>query len=111
MSQQEKQKEQKPAEWSEEDEKVYEYLKGGFEYATNNPELLTSRLSGKNNATIRDFKNFIDKLKFLRPQPSWKPSEEQMDRLSSIIAALRKDYCDDMADFLASIYHNLKKLM
>lgn len=44
-------------------------------------------------------------------QEMWKPSEEQMDRLSSIIAALRKDYCDDMADFLASIYHNLKKLM
>ena len=41
----------------------------------------------------------------------WKPSEEQMNRLSSIIAALRKDYCDDMADFLASIYHNIKKLM
>ena len=41
---------------------------------------------------------------------SWKPSEEQMDRLFSIVAALRKDYCDDMADFLANLYADLKKL-
>lgn len=40
----------------------------------------------------------------------WKPNEEQMDRLFSIVAALRKDYCDDMADFLASIYKQLKAL-
>lgn len=40
----------------------------------------------------------------------WKPSEEQMDRLFSIVAALRKDYCDDMADFLASLYKQLKAL-
>lgn len=59
----------------------------------------------------------IDWLKSLRPDSykncnsRWKPSEEQMNRLSSIIAALRKDNCDDMADFLASIYHNLEKLM
>jgi hypothetical protein len=46
-----------------------------------------------------------------RKQPSWKPSEEQIDRLFSIVAALRKDYCDDMADFLASLYKQLKKLM
>lgn len=46
-----------------------------------------------------------------KKEEHWKPSEEQMDRLFSIVAALRKDYCDDMADFLASIYHNLKKLM
>lgn len=49
-------------------------------------------------------------LKSLRPQPHWKPSEEQMDRLVSIVAALRKDDCDDMADFLAEIYHGLEKL-
>ena len=48
------------------------------------------------------------RLKSLRP--SWKPSEEQMDRLVSIVAALRKDDCDDMADFLAEIYHGLEKL-
>ena len=40
----------------------------------------------------------------------WKPSEEQMNRLFSIVAALRKDYCDDMADFLANLYADLKKL-
>ena len=49
-----------------------------------------------------------DKLKSLKP--SWKPSKEQMDRLFSIVVALRKDYCDDMADFLANLYSDLKKL-
>lgn len=40
----------------------------------------------------------------------WKPSDEQMMRLTSIVAALRKDFCDDMADFLASLYKDLQKL-
>ena len=78
-------------EWSEEDEKVYEYLKGGFEYATNNPELLSSRLSGKNDATIQDYKNFIDKLKFLRPQPKQELSEGDkkiLDNVSQILIGL-----------------------
>jgi hypothetical protein len=52
------------------------------------------------------FKKRIDELAF--DEPSWKPSEEQMDKLFSIVAALRKVCCYDMADFLESIYHNLK---
>jgi len=78
-------------EWSEEDEKVYEYLKGGFEYATNNPELLSSRLSGKNDATVQDYKNFIDKLKSLRPQPKQELSEGDrkiLDNVSQILIGL-----------------------
>ena len=49
-------------------------------------------------------------MKLQQEQPHWKPSDEQMDRLVSIVAALRKDSCDDMADFLAEIYHGLEKL-
>jgi len=52
-----------------------------------------------------EVKNWLKSLK-----PHWKPSEEQMDRLFSIVAALRKDYCDDMADFLTDLYADLKKL-
>ena len=55
--------------------------------------------------------NILDAFEGKESRKDWKPSEEQMGRLFSIVAALRKDYCDDMADFLASIYHNLKKLM
>ena len=46
----------------------------------------------------------------LNKKLKWKPSEEQIDRLFSIVAALRKDYCEDMADFLASLYKQLKAL-
>ena len=98
----------KPAAWSEEDEKVYEYLKDGFEYATNNPELLSSRLSGKNDATIQDYKNFIDKLNSIRPQPRWKPSEEQMKLLSKTINTLRNIGCGYLAENLESIREHLK---
>ena len=93
----ERQKEQKPAEWSEEDEKLRRNLMS----------LLANMRGGR--ITEETYQKYYPWLKSLRP--SWKPSEEQMNRLSSIIAALRKDNCDDMADFLASIYHNLEKLM
>lgn len=94
-------KEQKPVEWSEEDEKMRWNLINAF--------------TDKNNSKVDEFMGLraskaeiLDFLKSLRP--SWKPSEEQMDRLVSIVAALRKDSCDDMADFLAEIYHGLEKL-
>ena len=41
----------------------------------------------------------------------WKPSEEQMNRLLSIVAALRKNCYDETVDFLASLCNDLKKLM
>jgi len=91
----EKQKEQK-AEWSEEDEKLLDAM---IDMATNSLyEPLCPR--GK----------MIALLKSLRPKPQWKPSEEQMNDLDFIITALRKDYCDSMADFLESLYHDLQKL-
>ena len=92
------QKEQKQ-EWSEEDEKdmahIIRILDDCYAY-------------GKHDLSKTDHENLVNKLKSLRP--SWRPSEEQMDRLFSIVAALRKDYCDDMADFLASLYKQLKAL-
>ena len=52
----------------------------------------------------------LDTFEGKESRKNWKPTEEQMDRLVSIVAALRKDNCDDMADFLAEIYHGLEKL-
>ena len=86
--------------WSEKDEEMrnalWNLLK--IQYAQDYSMTCVGIKAGK----------FRDWLKSLCP--SWKPSEEQMNRLFSIIAALRKDYCDDMADFLANLYADLKKL-
>ena len=61
-----KQKEQKPAEWSEEDEKdmahIIQILDDCYAY-------------GKHDLSKTDHENLVNKLKSLRP--SWKPSEEQ----------------------------------
>ena len=87
-----KQKEQKPVEWSEEDESIL------------------------NNITAYGYLN-IDDLEWLKDLPNrfslrlhWKPSEEQMNRLSSTIAKLRNDGFDYMAENLESIRDGLKKL-
>jgi hypothetical protein len=131
--------EQKPAEWSEKDEtsiavKNPEAYKIGFadgeayakeqaDWSEEDDVMLDkvcclinpgTKLTDDNADYCVELKQWIFSLRerILKSlKPSWKPSEEQMDRLFSIIAALRKDYCDDMADFLASIYEQLKKLM
>lgn len=87
-------------EWSDEDEEVIKLI----ESATWDGEKLTQGEAGVVRRWLKDLPNRFS----LRPH--WKPSEEQMNRLASIITALRKDYCDDMADFLASLYHYLEKL-
>ena len=86
---------QQKSDWSEEDEKTINGEYAGY---------IGSKNWGKSSMLF----SIVDKLKSLRS--FWKPSEEQMDRLFSIVAALRKDYCDDMADFLANLYADLKKL-
>ena len=65
----EKQKEQKPAEWSEENEKIITRLISYFE---------SFRIAGvATKWEGLDIQEVITLLKSLRP--SWKPSEEQMD--------------------------------
>ena len=63
----EKQKEQKPAEWSEEDEKMIEQIR----------RIVFGDGSVKNG----EREKIHDWLKSLRPQPHWKPSEEQLNAL------------------------------
>lgn len=61
--------------------------------------------------TIDDILAYLEKQKEPSPQPHWKPSRDQMSRLFSITIELRKNDYDRAADFLASLYHDLKKLM
>ena len=93
----EKQKEQKPAEWSEEDERHIENIK----------------------ALIRDYRKgpfkedidwMLERLKSLRPQPHWKPSEEQMDALKESSTSWMNETMGN-AKILESLYEQLKKLM
>ena len=78
----EKQKEQKPAEWSEEDVE----------------RLAKIRMS--KSGTLKSEMEFYrqgarDAFKSLRPQPHWKPSEEQVEALNKVIenhsSLLKKD--------------------
>ena len=100
----EKQKEQKPAEWSEEDEKKVSSLLA---------MLTTMRQLNSNGSLVgiyskRDREKKFDEienwLKSLRPRPSWKPREEQMSALLWCIAHLGG------ADrrVLAELYEHLK---
>jgi len=98
----EKQKEQKPAEWSEEDEKNWNaYI-----------ERLKSEFNKTPNVVLWDDINWLEALherfKSLHPQPHWKPSEEQMKSLSTAYR-LGKLGKTDM-ESLQSLYEQLKKL-
>lgn len=105
----EKQKEQKHAEWSEEDEDIRDTIIRDLKH-------LGGDIVNVNPA----YKEEIDWLKSLRPQPHWKPSDEQMEALKCAV--------EDVAKFskrggrqvelenepyysaLHSLYEDLKKL-
>lgn len=89
----ERQKEQQPAEWSEEDEKML----ASFLHKVEVCDLLTN----KENVWI------VKRLKALRPQPHWKPSEEQMWALD---VALENFYDQNDKAALNSLKIDLQKL-
>lgn len=82
----------KPAEWSEEDENKIESIKG---------LITTGRFADTN--TIRTIWKLLDSL---RPQPHWKPSEEQMQALKHAYSMINGQAGTD----LANLYYDLKKL-
>ena len=88
-----KQKEQKPAEWSEEDE---EMLLSAIEYVQTYPAHRQS---------------VVNWLKSFRPQPHWKPSEEQMEALMRTITWLVEKGNHTDSSTLADLRRNLQKLM
>lgn len=102
----EKQKERKPADWSEEDESHLNYITCHLEYLRD----YDKSYQGYEDKSIllRD----IAWLKSLRSRPkisdNWKPSEEQMDTLQIAYKEMRNI---EMRSTLLSLYNDLKKLM
>lgn len=89
----------KKAEWSEEDDRV-------FEFAIARVEIYERDFLHGNN-------EMSERLKALHPRPSWKPSEEQMKALELVVNFLkpRKDtYEPKKITELESLYEQLKKL-
>ena len=91
--------EQKPA-WSEEDERVIDdavyYLK-----RYNNLETTQGEFNKQYVLAV------IDKLKSLRPQPQWKPSEEQLKTFEYYLDA---DISNKDREVLFGLYKQLKQL-
>ena len=73
----------KPAEWSEEDRKMLDAIIKRYSFPI---ETDFSVFVGEDN--LKDMREELGWLKSLRPQPHWKPSEEQMTALNEMI-----DYC------------------
>lgn len=84
---------QKPAEWSEEDKHCIHQL-----------ILFCENCMQQDSEAIR----CATWLKSLRPQPHWKPSEEQMKALED---AFRKDGGNEYRKIINSLYNDLQKLL
>jgi hypothetical protein len=92
--------EQKPAEWSEEDENALKYIH----------ELISYGYSMKfmDAQTAHDMREWVNKS--LRTQPHWKPSEEQMKALKRTILLANFGAEKERQDAMSSLYDNLLKL-
>ena len=90
----EKIKEQKPAEWSEEDLKWAEEIRLALLYYSNDKPFIEELTNWFNN--------------HIQPNPHWKPSEEQMIYLKEAINKF--DFCDAENAGLQALYEQLKKL-
>ena len=94
----EKQKEQKPAEWSEEDERLLTKLMSFVDI-----ECFDRECNGK---------DVIDWLKSLRP--SWKPSEEQIQALEYVVSSIPPNYLKEqkyVMTLIGQVIQQLKKLL
>lgn len=92
-------REQKPAGWSEEDEKMRKSIINDLENAETDDEDVQKELN-----------EMVAWLKSLRPQPHWKPSKKQIDALNSIILTGSFSYVGQTQD-LISLKDELKKLL
>jgi hypothetical protein len=97
----EKQKEQKPAEWSEEDSKRYVSIRTTLETSA----VLSKEDYDANVVWLRDL---VNAKKYSGPKPSWKPSDEQMEALRR--ASTNEYVSAEQFDILVSLYEQLKKL-
>ena len=86
-----KQGEQKPAEWSEEDERMFNSALWHVKNSCGN--------GGKNSGEFEVY----NWLKSLKDRYAWKPSDEQMDALETAVSSLQ-------STALESLYQRLNKL-
>lgn len=97
----EKAQKQKPTEWSEEDEKMVDIA----EQCATNRDFTFS--------TIDEQVSFLSWLKYLRSRAlgiHWKPTKEQMNKLSFAIKLYIDDLGEAAAKPLEDLYEELKKL-
>lgn len=97
-----KQKEQKPAEWSEEDEEMLNSCISSIEESKEN------RYAYKETDGDTSYDYEIAWLKSLRP--SWKPSEHQMSMLLAVINDPNNAGSESCHLSFKSLYNDLKKL-
>ena len=96
-------------EWSEEDEKCIKDIINCLKYLEMNDT--ERQYNGDRNVNPRHYADMIAKLKSLRPQPHWKPSDEQMEALRLSF----EEAFDDAGDcnryrILKSLHEHLKNL-
>ena len=105
----EKQKEQKPAEWSEENEERLDSIIESYKELLKDYKAChdIDYIPYNSNTVIRNVVDDVNFLKSLRPHHSWKPSEVQMEALSDAYAEARTF---KMADILESLHQDLEKL-
>ena len=110
-------KEQKPAEWSEGEEKMWVhdddlFLDTAKMIVEDSPRKSYGGINKK--SIVPWFYSLRERLKSLRPQPHWKPSEEQIQALTVAIdeaARCEEPYWrDSLHDVLLSLHTDLKKL-
>ena len=97
----EKQKEQKPAEWSEEDEKAIEEICNII--VANSKDGYLGRYSAW---------GLVEKLKSLRPH--WKPSEGQIQALEYVVSSIPPNYLKEqeyVMTLIGQVIQQLKKLL
>lgn len=98
----ERQCEQKPVGWSEED---LEFIDEAREYLMY---LIGDKADFSPHKVLEGLVEFLDKLKSLRIQKQWKPSEEQMDAL--LVKIPIENSCNKVDNILKSLYSDLKRL-
>ena len=88
--------EEKPVQWSEEDENRFNNL------------IILVEYSGEGQATKEGFIKFIKKLKSLHPQPHWKPNEYTLSLVKKVAGGEMLTGVEQMA--MGTLHEQLKKL-
>ena len=98
----EKQKEQQPAEWSEEDKRMLDIILTDVNYAHKN----------YSDSKLTSYDKKVSWLKSLRPQLHWKPTEEQMTAFEIAKKYTSIHTSDEwLLNTLESIFNDLKNLI